>query len=244
MSHFDPIIREWTIAGKQKHGGVRAKGSGGMRFFHPSTLLCKKYWDAGFVWDQSKNLTRTGDQRWVSGYKYTHPDFPVTIFQVAKKNCWYQRMVKCHLIMRLCNILLFFFFLQVKQQLWQQQQQVKMYWSIKLFRINWKFESFPKQHHFDNCLQQWKKSSRSWCKWIVCFGPWGWKWGPSAWESAIYWHNNCTAGEVGKWITPTICPCAQENCCNTNGKFSTKSWELQKQMSWNFLTWGLIYYFF
>ncbi len=35
------------------------------------------------------------------------------------------------------------------------------------------------------------------------------------------------AAEVGgNWITPTICPHAQENCCSTNGKFSLMSWEI------------------
>ncbi len=28
------------------------------------------------------------------------------------------------------------------------------------------------------------------------------------------------AEAVGNWITPTICPCAQENCCNMNRKFA------------------------
>ena len=37
---------------------------------------------------------------------------------------------------------------------------------------------------------------------------------------------NCAAEAVGNWIMPTICPCAQENCRNTNGKFSLMSWEI------------------
>ncbi len=37
---------------------------------------------------------------------------------------------------------------------------------------------------------------------------------------------NCAAEAVGDWITPTICPHAKENCCNTNGKFSLMSWEI------------------
>ncbi len=37
---------------------------------------------------------------------------------------------------------------------------------------------------------------------------------------------NGAAEAVGNWITPTICPCAQKNCCNTNGKFSLMSWEI------------------
>ncbi len=37
---------------------------------------------------------------------------------------------------------------------------------------------------------------------------------------------NHAAEAVGNWITPTICPHAQENCCNTNGKFSLMSWEI------------------
>ncbi len=36
---------------------------------------------------------------------------------------------------------------------------------------------------------------------------------------------NCSAEAVGVWITPPIRPCAQENYCNTNGKFSLMSWE-------------------
>ncbi len=30
---------------------------------------------------------------------------------------------------------------------------------------------------------------------------------------------NCVAEAMGNWIVPTICPCAQEICCNTNGTF-------------------------
>ncbi len=37
---------------------------------------------------------------------------------------------------------------------------------------------------------------------------------------------NHVAEAVGNWITPIICTCAQENCCNTNGKFSLMSWEI------------------
>ncbi len=38
--------------------------------------------------------------------------------------------------------------------------------------------------------------------------------------------TNCAAESVGDWITPPICPCDQENYCNTNGKFSLISWEI------------------
>ncbi len=36
---------------------------------------------------------------------------------------------------------------------------------------------------------------------------------------------NCSAKDVGNWITPTICPHAQENCCSMNGQFSSMNWE-------------------
>ncbi len=40
------------MAGKQKGGGVGAKGSGRMMLFHPSAPLCKKYGDDDFNQDQ------------------------------------------------------------------------------------------------------------------------------------------------------------------------------------------------
>ncbi len=82
------------MAGKQKYGGARAKGSGGMRFCHTSAPLCKKYGDAGFNLDQLSNETITSEctqvfsccLREASGYKCTHADFPGTTFLVAKND--------------------------------------------------------------------------------------------------------------------------------------------------------------
>ncbi len=37
---------------------------------------------------------------------------------------------------------------------------------------------------------------------------------------------NLASEEVGTWINPSLCPCVQENCRNSNGKFSSMNWEV------------------
>ncbi len=63
---FSTIIRELKMAGKQKRDGARAKGSGGMRFFHSSAPLCKKYGEIAFNQDLSCNVTISGECRCIS----------------------------------------------------------------------------------------------------------------------------------------------------------------------------------
>ncbi len=52
-------ICEFSIDSRQKCGGIGAKGSGGMMFFHPSAPLSERYGNVGFDHDQLKKLTIT-----------------------------------------------------------------------------------------------------------------------------------------------------------------------------------------
>ncbi len=37
---------------------------------------------------------------------------------------------------------------------------------------------------------------------------------------------NLASEEVGTWINPSLCPRVQENCRNSNGKFSSMNWDV------------------
>ncbi len=91
--------------------------------------------------------------------------------------------------------------------------------------MNHKF--FIHQQHSDNCMYQWKQSCRCWCKWTA--------------NMANIGTMNCAAKVVGNRITPSIWPCAEENCCNINRQFLLKSWEIVANADeLEFLRWDLI----
>ncbi len=83
------------MAIKRKFGGIGAKGSAKMKFFHPSAHLREKYGKGHVNQERFNDLTITGQcqqvfsQRFKSecvGCNVTHQDFPSVTFQIAKNN--------------------------------------------------------------------------------------------------------------------------------------------------------------
>ena len=73
------------MAGKRKFGGIGAKGSAKMKFFHPSAPLREKYGKGHVKRERFNDLIITGECQQVfsrrsksecAGYNVTHQDFP------------------------------------------------------------------------------------------------------------------------------------------------------------------------
>ncbi len=220
------------MAGKQKPGGIGENGSGGMRFFHQS--LCEKNEGVGLNCDQLINLAITKECRQVFslcsreafGYKCTHPDFPVTTFQVVEKNflvtqedkapfhsevvqpsppppCVAQETVVAAAMMTQENT-------SINQALCKSMKN-----------------SNPSPNN--NILINFYNSGRNLgvdSSELCALGLVVENEDPLPENMTNVGTMNCAAKAVGNWIKPTTCICAQEKCCNMNGKLSSMIWEI------------------
>ncbi len=222
------------MAGKRKRGGAGAKGSGGMRFFHPSAPLRQKYGDAGFNRDRLSNLTITGECRRVfsrrsreaSGYECTHPDFPGITFQVAKNNFLVTEEGEVPFDSE-----------NVQQPPPPpppaQEASVATSTTTENIPINQVLqESIANSNPSisNNIVATVRNSGRylagADASELRALGLEVENEDPLPENIPNVGTMNRAAEAVGNWITPTICPRAQENCRNTNGKFSSMSWEI------------------
>lgn len=223
------------MARKRKHGGVGAKGSGGIRFFHPSAPLREKYGDACFNRDRLTNLTITGECRRVfsrrsreaSGYECTHPDFPGTTFQVAKNNFLVTEEGEAP------------FESEIVQQVppppppAQEEAVAAATTTEENISINQALrESVGNSNPSitNNIFATVRNSGRNLAgadaSELRALGLEVENEDPLPENLQNVGTMNCAAEAVGNWITPIICPRVKENCRNTNGKFSLMSWEI------------------